>query len=55
MGKKKEKPVFRVIFDEPYVPPDAEEACMMYLGMDINTLAQKIRAGEYDHLRPREE
>lgn len=55
MAKKKEKPVFRVIFDEPYVPEDPEEACIMYLGMDIETLARKIRAGEYDHLKPKEE
>ena len=53
-SKKKDHPVFRVIFDEPYVPTDAEEACIMYLGMSIETLAQKIRAGKYDHLRPKQ-
>lgn len=48
--KKKDKPVFRVIFNGPYVPTDPEEVCMTYLGMDVDTFIRKIRAGEYDHI-----
>lgn len=49
-SKKKEHPVFRVIINGPYKPESAEEACMTYLGMDVDTFVRKIRAGEYDHI-----
>lgn len=43
--------MFRVIVNRPLEPLTPDEACILYLGMDIETLAAKFRAGELDYLK----
>lgn len=43
--------MFRVVINGPLETLTPNEACILYLGMDIDTLAAKFRAGELDYLK----